>query len=219
VALFGIGGSAAFALPDVSLTLAGSSFPVRFGGTLLSVSTHLSSTSGSKLEGIGALLLLFGSSLTNLGTFEVLFTKVKESGTTSECKSPGDPLGEILSKGTYHLVYTSLSPLTLGSLGLIEPLTITCAATEIDVRGSVLASVNPGSIGTEGAELISALGQLKGNGKGKPNVMTYYNDGGTAVKAKLEAEFGAGFIEAAQEIEAEVTVLSPKTNMFVLTGR
>jgi hypothetical protein len=83
----------------------------------------------------------------------------------------------------------------------------------------MLASINPGSIGTEGTELISTLGQLKGNGKGKPSLTTYYNDGGTAVKAKLEAELGAGFQEGAMEVEAEITLLARKTNMFVITAR
>jgi hypothetical protein len=186
--------------------------------TLLSVPTNISNSSGVALEGVGFLLLVLALSLTSLGTFEVSFTKVKEKG-ASECKSPGDPLGEVLMKGTFDLVYTSLSPLTLGALFLAAPLTVTCGATEIDGRGSLLVSSNPSSIGTEGTELISVLGSLRGNKKGKPSVTTYYNNGGTAVKAKLEVEFGAGFVEAAGEVEAEVTLLALKTNMFVVTGR
>jgi hypothetical protein len=73
--------------------------------------------------------------------------------------------------------------------------------------------------GTEGAELISVLGQLKGNGKGEPNLTTYYTSGGTTVKAKLEYESGAGFVESAEEVEAEITLLALKTNMFVITRR
>jgi hypothetical protein len=219
-ALFALGISAttAFALPDVSLTLTGSSFPLHLDVTLLSVATQLNTSGGAHLEGVGFLLLLLVSSLTSLGTFEALFTKVKENE-AAECKTPSDPLGEVLTKGTYHIVYTSLSPLTLGELFLVEPVTITCGLLETDVKGSVLSSINPGSIGTEGTELISVLGQLKGNGKGKPNLTTYYNAGGTAVKAKLESEFGAGFEESAEEVGAEVTLLALKTNMFVITGR
>jgi hypothetical protein len=217
--LLAFGVTTAFALPDVGLTLTGSSFPLHLDVTLLHVRTNLSSASGTRLEGEGFLLLLLATTLTSLGLFESLFTKVKESGTTTECHSPGDPLGEVLSKGTWHIVYTSLSPLALGSLGLIEPLTITCGATEIDLKGSVLASTTPASTGTEGTELISALGELRGNKKGKPNLTSYYNDGGTAVRAKLEVEFGAGFVETAGEIEAEVTLLALKTNMFVVTNR
>jgi hypothetical protein len=221
-ALFALGISAttAFALPDVSLTLTGSSFPLHLDVTLLSVATKLTSASGAGFEGVGFLLLLLALSLTSLGTFEALFTKVKETGGAgSECKSPGDPLGEVLTKGTYHIVYTALTPLTLGLLFLVQPVTLTCGASEFDVRGLVLSSINPGSIGTEGTELISVLGASKGNGKGKPNVTTYYNDGGTAVKAKLETEFGAGFVETDEEVEAEITLLALKTNMFVITSR
>jgi hypothetical protein len=219
VALLALGITTASALPDLSLTLTGSSFPLHLDVTLLSVETNLSDAAGSRLEGVGFLLLLFVSSLTNLGTFEALFTNVKETGTTTECRSSGDPLGEVLSKGTYHLVYTSFSPLTLGTLGIIEPQTITCGTIEIDMRGSGLAASSPSSVGTEGTELISTLGLEKGNGKGKPNLSTYYNDGGTAVKAKFEAEFGAGFVETAGEVEAEVTLLVLKSNMFVVTNR
>jgi hypothetical protein len=206
------------ALAGLSLTLAGSSFPLRVSVTLLGVATKLTSASGVAAEGVGFLLLLLASSATNLGTFEALFTKVKV-GETAECKSEGDPQGEVLSKGTYITVYTSLSPLTSGNLAIISPLNVTCGATEVEIRGTVLASINPASIGTEGTELVSALGSLKGNGKGRPSVRTYYNKGGTAVQAKLEAELGVGFIEAAEEIEAEVTVLAAKTNMVLITGR
>jgi hypothetical protein len=70
----------ASALPDVSLTLTGSSFSLHLDVTLLLVSTHLSTSSGVGLEGVGALLLLLYDSLTSLGTFELLFTKFKERG-------------------------------------------------------------------------------------------------------------------------------------------
>jgi hypothetical protein len=218
-ALFALGISTtttAFALPDVSLTLTGSSYPLHLDVTLLSVKTQLTNAGGAHLEGEGFLLLLLTNSLTSLGTFEALFTKVKETG-GAECKSAGDPTGEVLTKGTFHIVYTSLSPLTLGALYLVALFTITCGTAETDVRGSVLSSIS--GAGTEGTELISILGVLKGNGKGKPNLTTYYNDGGTAVKAKLESESGAGFVEAAEEVEAEVTLLALKTNMWVITGR
>jgi hypothetical protein len=220
-ALFALGISTtttAFALPDVSLTLAGSSYPLHLDVTLLSVATNLTTNGGVHLEGEGFLLLLLTNQLTSLGTFEALFTKVKEvGGGGASCKSAGDPEGEVLTKGTFHIVYTSLSPLTLGALYLVALFTITCGTAETDVRGLALSSIS--GAGTEGTELISILGVLKGNGKGKPNLTTYYNDGGTAVKAKLEAESGAGFVEAAEEVEAEVTLLALKTNMWVITGR
>jgi hypothetical protein len=218
---FGITTTTALALPDISLTLTGSSFPLRLDVTLLTVKTELNTIGGTTIDGEGFLLLLLASSLTSLGTFEALFTKVVENGKVNKCKSFGDPEGEVLTKGTYDIVYTSLAPLTLGLLFLVEPLTIMCsgALVEFDLKGSMLASINPFSIGTERSQIISILGVLKGNGKGKPSLVTYYNDGGTAVKAKLEGENGTGSAEAAVEVQAELTLLALKTNMFVITGR
>jgi hypothetical protein len=218
VALLALGvttATSAFALPDVSLTLAGSSFPLHLNVTLLTVPTALTSSSGANLTGEGILLLLLTNSLSSLGTFESTFLKVAEK--TTKCNTSGAAEGVVETKGTYHIVYTSLSPLTLGELFLVQPLTIKCGASEIDVRGSVLSSIT--GAGTEGTELTSVSGVLSGNGKGKPSLVTYYNQGGTAVKAKLESEFGAGFVETAEEVKETVTVSALKTNMFVITGR
>ena len=52
---------AAFGLPDVSLTLSGSAFPLHLEVTLLTAKTNLSSASGAVADGEGLLLL----SLTN----------------------------------------------------------------------------------------------------------------------------------------------------------
>jgi hypothetical protein len=218
VALLALGvttATSAFALPDVSLTLAGSSFPLHLQVTLLTVATQFSSSSGAQLAGEGILLLLLAKSLSSLGTFELTLLKVSEG--TTKCNTPGDAEGVIEVHGTYHIVYTALSPLTLGELFLVEPYIEKCGATEFDLRGSVLSSIT--NAGTEGTELTSLSGTLSGNGKGKPSLVTYYNQGGTAVKAKLESELGAGFVEIAEEVKAVVTVSALKTNMFVITGR
>ena len=127
------------------------------------------------------------------------------------------PKGKVLTKGTYHIVWTSLSPLTLGSLFLALEFTLVCGAAKTKIRGDALSSDNAGT--SEATELTSVSGVMEGNGKGVPKLTTYYNKEGTAVRAKLEANFGAGFVQTVMEVEGEVTVTALKGNMFVITGR
>ena len=221
VASVGLTAATSFALPDMSIALGGA-YPLHLQVTLLTVKTKLTNTIEENFKGEGLLLLLLAKELTALGTFEELFTKVKIG--TAECQSEvgstKDPLGEILTRGTYHIVYTSLSPLTLGVLELIEPLKIKCGTKELNSRGSLLSSINTTTnCSTEATECTSLGGVLKGNGAGVANLTTYYNDAGTAEKAKLEFNFGSGFKGAALEIEAEVTVTALEGKMFTLTGR
>jgi hypothetical protein len=221
-ALFTLGittATTAFALPDVSLTLTGSAFPLHLEVTLLTVKTKLSSASAVVASGEGLLLLLLANELSSLGTFEALFTNVVGEGEKcfSEENGAKDPAGEVLTKGTYHIVYTSLTPLTLGTLFLVLEFTLVCGATKTKVRGNVLSSLNAGA--SETTELTSDGGVLAGNGKGVPSLKTYYNNSGTAVSAKLEGNSGAGFTQNAEEVEGEVTVTALKGNMFVITSR
>jgi NAD-dependent DNA ligase len=108
--------------------------------------------------------------------------------------------------------------LRLGLLFLAEPLTIECGKELVKVRGSYLASLNAGS--GESTELQEIGDVLKGNGKGTPNITTYFNDKGETEKAKLEANTGAGFVEAdEEEEEGEVKTKALEGKMFVITGR
>ena len=111
----------AFGLPDVSLTLSGSAFPLHLEVTLLTAKTKLTSASGTIADGEGLLVLALTSELGSLGTDEALFTNVDTEGTKcfSEENGAKDPEGEILTKGTYHIVYTSLSPFNAGLSFLI----------------------------------------------------------------------------------------------------
>ena len=97
-------------------------------------------------------------------------------------------------------------------------MTIKCGADEIGVKGGTLSSIET-LAGTEATEYTSLTGILKGNGEGKPNVRVFYNEGGTSVKVKLEANFGTGFKEAAEEIEGGVTVTGVGGKMFMVTSR
>ena len=119
-------------------------------------------------------------------------------------------------------MYTSLSGSTpglqLGVLYLLSPVTIKCGVVEIDVKGDTLASVKT-LPGKEAEEPTSMTEILNANGEGKPNVSIFYNEAGTSVKAKLEANFGTGFKEAAEEVTEEVTTHALEGKMFTVTGR
>jgi hypothetical protein len=226
-ALFMLGvavATSALALPDVSLTLIGSAFPLNLKANQPKAKTDLSNVIGEKLEGEGVLLRLDLTALGHLGTFELLFTKIKQG--TESCHSEeggsADPAGEVLMKGSWHVVYTSLlgtPALALGLLLLFTPLTLICGSKSIQLRGDTLMSVTSSSIGSEASELTAVGDVLEGNGAGAPNLSTYYNEGGTAVKAKLEANFGSGFKGGAWEIHEVVTSTAEGSNMFVITSR
>jgi hypothetical protein len=219
----GIGtATSAFALPEVAISLGGA-YPINLVVTVL-VNTSLSNVSGEKLTGKKLLLLLLLLAAGHLGTFEALFQEVKNEKSGNSCDSEesgkADKTGEVLTKGTWHLVYTSLSPLRLGILFLVSPVTIKCGTEEISTKGLVLSSVNQAKLGeSEATEYESLGGILKGNGAGKPSLTVYYNEAGTAAKAKLEANFGSGFKESAEEAAEEVSPKAEGGKMFTITSR
>jgi hypothetical protein len=217
VALFAMGmmATSAFALPDVSLTLSGSAFPLKLSYANNGTSkTELQSASGAVLSGEGLSLLLSTSVLTALGTFRADFFKVKRS--TTNCNSIGDATGVVLTEGTFAVVYTSLSPLTLGVLYSPKAFEVACGSLDIEVQGTTISSLN--GTGTEATELTNVFGQLAGT-KGKANIKTYYNTAGTALTAKLESNVGAGFAESNQIVEGEPVLTALGSNMFRITGR
>jgi hypothetical protein len=222
-ALFALGistASTAFALPDVSVTLT-STYPLHLEVTLLTLKTKLSAVAeATSLKGEGLLVLFLTAALTSLGTFEALFLKVVNAVGTA-CESQGDKSGEILTKGTFHLVYTSLSGsafgLQLGVLFLVELVpVVTCGEEKIKIKGSVIGAI--GGAGTEGTELTSLTATLNGNSKGTPTFNVFYNDEGLPRLAKLESNFGAGFVATAEET-GTVTTFALEGKMFVVTSR
>jgi hypothetical protein len=213
-----------FALPDVSVTLTGATYPLSMGVTLLTAKGKLSNVVKETITGEGGSITGSLTALGSLGTGEVLFTHVKKGTEScfSEEGSSKDPEGEILTRGTVHLVYTSLAGsaqgLQLGALYLVSPVKIKCGTIEVSVKGDTISSVDT-LAGTEATEYTSLGGILTGNGEGKPNINFFYNAGGTSVKAKLEANFGTGFKEAALEVEELVTITAREGKMFVVTSR
>jgi hypothetical protein len=198
----------------------GNGYPLHIEITLLTQATKLSAGSEkTTLKGVGLLLLYLISQLTALGTFEVLFLAV-ESAEKVKCNSAGDKSGEILTSGTFHIVYTSLSGsangLQLGVLFLPLPVSVTCGEEKIKIQGSALSSIS--GAGTEGTELTNLAGSLTGNGKGVPALKVFYNDAGEAKEAKLESNFGAGFVQTAEET-GSVSAKALEGEMFVITSR
>jgi hypothetical protein len=224
--MMGIGtATSAFALPDVSVTLEGASYPLHLEVTLLTVRTKLTNVVKEVLTGEGLLLLYLLTELGHLGTFEALFTKVANKVGTkcfSEESAKKDPSGEVLTKGTWHLVYTSLSGssqgLQLGVLYLVSPVEVVCGTEIIKIKGDTLSSVQT-LAGTETEEYTKLSGVLLGNEAGKPNITVFYNEAGTSTKAKLEANFGSGFKESDEEVEETVTVTALEGEMFLVTSR
>jgi hypothetical protein len=201
--ILGITATSAFALPQVSIAL-GEAYPAALSFSSTTKATKLSSET-EELKGEGLVVEEKATQATSLGTFAANFSKVKKG--TEECAS-GSTKGLVETKGTWHLVFTSLSPLVLGTLFLVSPFEFTCGTTKLKVRGSALSSVHNAS-----GELTALAGNLEGNGIGKPKLSGYYNDAGQTQKAKLETNFGTGFQETAEET-GEVTETATEGKMF-----
>jgi hypothetical protein len=211
----GLMATSAFALPDISLTLSVSLFPLHLNFESATTTSALETTAGGLLKGTGLKTLFLIKELTALGTFKADFENVVDGG--KKCKTTGDTLGTVLTEGSFHLVYlTPLSPLTLGVLYLPNSFEIECEGTFIEIKGNLLGSLT--GIGTETMELTSLSGALKGT-TGKQEIKQYYNDGGTIVTTKLEANPGNGFKEANEVVEGEPVLKALGSNMFVITSR
>jgi hypothetical protein len=206
----------AYAVPVVSVALGGSS--ATWQAESETVGSAISSVSGEKIAGEGFLATL----TIPLRGSDILLKFAKHNSTACESEEGGskDRSGEVLLLGSWRAVYTSLSPLDLGVLFLLSPTTIDCGTEEVLVKGDALASINASELGSFESTEYTQLGQvLKGNGAGVPSLTTYYNEAGTAVKAKLEANFGTGFKSAAAEIAEQMTATVKESKMFVITSR
>jgi len=217
--------SSASALPDISLTLVGATYPVHMSVTALTIKTRLTNVVKENLAGEGVLVIVFLNELGHLGTYEALFTNVTDKAGTkcfSEENAKQDPSGEVLTKGTWHLVYTSLSGSTqglqLGVLALASPVEVICGVEVIKVKGDELGSVQTLE-GTETTEYDSGTGVLLGDDEGSPNIKVFYNEAGASVKAKLEVNFGSGFKEGVEELGEPTTSTTPEGRMVVITSR
>lgn len=67
-------------------------------------------------------------------------------------------------------------------------------------------------------ELTEVGGKLEGS-KGKNTLTKYFNDEGHEVEAKLEANFGTGFIQTDVTVGEEIKIKALEGKMFEITGR
>jgi hypothetical protein len=220
--VMGLMATSAFALPDISVTLGGA-YPLHLNYELIGFSGprgKLEGTSGSLLESTGLKVLYLIGELTALGTFRAIFFELANGANTSEkCLNTANA-GEVLTEGSFHIVYTSLSPLTLGTLYLVNELEIKCptAGIGIKVKGSVIGAIK--SPGASNAEQLTGLKNIITGSAGKQQFRNYYNDSGTSVLAQLLCNIsGTGFKECNQVVAGEPEATALEGKMFVLSAR
>jgi hypothetical protein len=212
LAMMAASSASALGLPDVSIALGGT-YPLHLDGES-AAATSLGSASGVTLEGKGVALLLLATELSALGTFSSTFKEVKVPGGAS-CKTGSEPAGTVLTTGEYHVVPLNLTG-TLGILFLVTFVELTCGATKLKVRGNTVGTIL--KAGEEDTQLEELGGDLEGS-LGKPNVTSYYNDGGTLVTTSLETDAGLEFVKSDENVAGEVIVTALNNEMFEITGR
>jgi hypothetical protein len=153
-----------------------------------------------------------------LGLFHIHFEGCTTTvlGQSGECTGLGDEKGTILSLGSYHLVYDSLTPLGVAILFLLDNVHFTCtvlgvtALVLVPLGGMVLCLIlSP--------EVLAAVYEFHCNqtasGSGVAQESKYYNEGGTLVSistllsAENEKTAGESAEVALGTIEYPVDVL------------
>jgi hypothetical protein len=219
-------------LPDISVTLCqpncGKSYPLHLNYLSNTVITELQNVNGGVLHGVGLHVLYLIGELTTLGTFRAIFLQVGKG--SEKCFNQGvEANGEVLTEGSFHIVYTSLAGssqgLQLGILYLVTELSeahsniIKCVRSglDIEIRGSVIGTLNLSGT-TENTQLTGIKSVLNG-WNGKQSFREYWNDFGTALLAKLDSDVGAGFMESNQIVEGEPESTALEGKMFVIYHR
>jgi hypothetical protein len=184
------------------LLLTEGKLPVELKGESKTVKVKLETKLG-ELTGEGLLIQLHWTNLNSgsLGPASLLFTNVQEK--TVKCNTEKDGTGlALIDNAVWHLVYISLSPLQVGLLLLIPSFKITCGAIKATITGSAASTVAPLEkwvATTEAFESASSCASAS-----KPEVTKYWNDEGSEVTTKLEAEInGLGKFEEACESVAK----------------
>ncbi len=224
----GLMATSAFALPDISVTLT-STYPLHLEYNNATVLTKLETTMGGVLSGVGLKVLYTAAELTALGTFRATFKGVEKAG-VEKCFNTGiEANGEVLTEGSFHIVYTSLfgstQGLQIGILYLVTPLTgateILCPTNtnKVKVQGDVIGSINLLAKGNTAQKQYSGLASVLTGTAGKQTIRAFWNDAGTGLLAKLESNVdGAGFKESNQVVEGEPEATALEGKMFTITS-
>jgi hypothetical protein len=212
--------SAIVILPDTHV-LSTETYPLHLSfsdnkPTAIKITNHL----GGKLEATGLLLLSLTFGLSTPGSFEALFLKVLEPKANALCNTAGDPAGEVLLKGSFHVVPTTATG-ALAVLHLFAPFKIECQAglKKFNVKGATLSSIVFKTGSTESESLTEGCGEVTGNGTGIPTLREYINDEGTKVKVQLLTDLGVGEGESALEVGGEVCSEALGGKMFQILQR
>jgi hypothetical protein len=208
IAVCAMAPSAIAALPEV-LLLSGETGSLLLKSLTNTFNTNLETLSSAALKGEGLLVQLhFPNVNSNLGTYELLFTKIKFNNIAGQtCNSIGDPAEEVLlPKSTFHLVYDSLTVLGVAALFLVPEFKFLCktgATTTILVAllGSQLILVFPVATEVLTSQEVRATSFCHA---GKPLDAKWWNTNGTLLTARLEANIGSGFETACENVQGTV---------------
>jgi hypothetical protein len=201
-------------LPDVSV-LSGDTYPATGEGTVEGAEVvKLETELGEKLTGSRATFKVEFTKLSSLGPATLTLVGIVEPRSKTFCHSLGEPEGTLKIEGEYHVVDTSLSPLTVTHLFLFPEFLALCNGGKllVKVRGPVLIKLEKVSSGVD----ITAYGLvIQCVGKGKQELKEYFNDAAEKTKGAASANFGLGFEAACFNISKELVVKSSKMVDFV----
>lgn len=217
-ALFLVSTSPALALelPDVHV-LSSETYPVVGEGSVegaevVALETELGEflpPPGSKLSIAWEL-----TELSSAGPMTIMLSGVQEPKSKTTCNTSGDPAGTVKFTGEYHVVDTSIAPLTAALLVSFKELVVECNSgkLKIKIRGPVVVKLTKVTSGTE----VTEFGlQVKCSGKGKQELKEYLTDEGKGTKAVLTENLGLGFESACENVREEVVVSATKMLDFL----
>jgi hypothetical protein len=206
----------ALELPDVHV-LSGETYPTAGEGKIADpsgvadiVETELGERMPAKTMTVNAEF----TELSSLGPMTLTFTGVEEVRGKTSCNTTGDSAGTVKIPGEYHVVDTSVSPLTAAILILFKELVAECNSGKIKVK---IRSPNLIRL-----EKVTSGGDVTEYGlvsnctiKGKAELREYLNDEGKPVKGVPSANFGLGFEVACMRFYKELIVKSSKMIDFL----
>jgi len=215
--LFIIGGAVsamAFALPTLLNSLGELAGSVKYTDYTNSKST-LTKLSGSIITCVSARSEGEFTKNSVLGPFHITFSTCTGLSGLVTCTGTGDTSGVILSLGTAHLVYDSLTTLGVAALLLVAPTTFSCAGVAtVETKGELLCLVEPiNTLVLQGTFICKE----KAAGDGDPGEIFYWNDAGEPVniaEGLLANENGGAFEMSGETAEAFISYLKEKYSIM-----